>query len=326
MRKLHIFISLAVLVLAFVSINFSTDRDNYLSVIPYFTDFGQVFSFSLEPFFILVSVIINKLGLHPYFLFLTFIFISVFLKVSFILKNIQDTFAPFVIYFFYFLILHDLVQLRVSIAIGIFLWALVYLAEKDYWKYNLLIFGAMVFHFSAVIFFLFNFINQDKVSKKGYTLFLLGCLTIAFLKIDIFVTIIDVLLSISNGPFLVRLKLYYELKDLGEHADIRIFNILSIIWLAVLIFIFVKLDFTKFSRLENLSFKAFALSNGVFFLFHSFPVLAFRVSEMLAMPVIVLSPYILNKFKQEYIIRPVVSFVFIFLGLYMIFVQKLLLI
>ena len=132
-------------------------------------------------------------SISPSFLFFLMCFALV--SISFKLKAINSI-SPYpllslVCFLSTYFVFHDMIQIRLSCAIGIFLFSLKYLIEGNRIKYLLCIAIATLFQYSSIIFAVFIFLKNKSLNIKLWVIIILlsliGVLKVLSLLFFVFV-------------------------------------------------------------------------------------------------------------------------------------------
>ncbi|MCI5606731.1 MAG: EpsG family protein [Spirochaetia bacterium] len=268
----------------------------------YFPDYKNYFSFyagdageRFEP----AAKIIKKIS-PSFYIFLLFFGICGFCVKMVAIK--QNTIYHNLVLFTYLsttFILHDLIQIRASCAIAIFLFSLKYLIQKNYAKYYLLIFVSTLFHYSAVLFLFVPILcMSNKISVKFWILIILFSYVLYFLHLDF----------ISLAMIIIPKNTYiFQTLNFFAGKRVNVFNVGQI--LKIIIFLYFLFHNEELDEVGLLSLKLLGTSVVLFPLLASISVLSFRVSELFGSSIIFLLPELLNKNdSKKYYLMVFVSF------------------
>lgn len=122
--------------------------------------------------------------ISPTFLTLLAIYaiLSVGTHISAILWNSPNIWLSLIIYLSYTFVVHDLIQMRASVAIGIMLIAVRFIREHKWYYYFPCVLVAYLFHYSAIIFILFYFLPARRLNKWIWSAVLIVCLIAGFVN------------------------------------------------------------------------------------------------------------------------------------------------
>lgn len=223
--------------------------------------------------------------------FYIFLFLYAFIGINVKLLAIREIsnfkFYSLITYISTSFVLHDMIQIRVSCAIALFLYALKFLIRKDRIRYILFILIASLFHISALVFSVFVFLNGNRIRKWVWLFFIVLSYCLAFSNLDLLS-----LLSRYNG------NAYYivtVISHSGSKANyLNINQLLRILVFVILLFYLKKDDYKNILLL-----KIFAISIIILPLFCTVPVIAYRISEMIGTVIIFLLPELIDSFKKK---------------------------
>jgi hypothetical protein len=222
--------------------------------------------------------IISKISNSVRPIFIIYAIIGVSVKMCAFRKYSEMWFLCVVIYLGYYYLLHDLTQIRASIASGIFLLSIKSLAEGKKWQYFFMICIALFFHYSSLLLFPLLLINNKGLTNlKKYILALfvpIGYI-IYFLHVNLVATI--PLPYISD-----KIEIYQILSERGIMGDeINVFNMVFLVEILVYLFLLLKYDLIiEYNKYLPIMIKIMGLSIFSFLIFATLPVLAFRMYEL----------------------------------------------
>jgi hypothetical protein len=239
--------------------------------------------------FKLIVLLVNKLFHNSLYLFLIYAILGVTLKAIAIKRLTKFWFFSLLIYFSFYFFLHEMTQLRAGVASAIILLSIPAIYNRKIWQFLLIAFLAFFFHFSALALFPLYFLSRNKIQIWFYLLIPIGYLlyfTNANLVSLVHIINIDI----------VNLKFALYKQNFGTQR-INIFNLLMIAR-----YIFCALLLWKWKLLQEknnysvLLIKIYIISCFIFIALADIPIIAFRVSELLAIVEIVLIPLLIQLF------------------------------
>jgi hypothetical protein len=282
-----------------------SDRD-YKNYLNFFNDAPDII---IEPFFILISVIIkNTLGNSYISLFLVFSSLSLGLKFFAIKRLTNLWFISAFVYFSYFFILHDLTQIRAGVASSFLLFLVPAIYNRKPVQFLLISFLAICFHFSAIIFLFLWFINKglDKISlvlliPLGYIFY--------FSSFDIF-------FSLPFESLNSKLNVYKTLQDYDtDRLRINVFNSLFLFKILVYYLLLSKFNYLKnINKYSSIIISIYGFSLFSFLFFSKMPIVSFRIYELLGVIEIIAFTFIYYLFSSKllpllfYLIAAVIYF------------------
>lgn len=259
---------------------------DYNTYLQYYEDYTEVL---VEPSFVFISFIVHHVFAHPIFLFIIYAILGVTLKFLAIKQLTQLWFLSILIYISYFFILHELGQIRVGVASGMLLLSIKPLFERNLKRFLTYAIIAMLFHFSAIIVFVFWFLNPFRINRFLYSLLIPIAYVVYFLKIN--------LVYIIPIPYIKeKMDIYQQLLDTQQ---INVFNLLYLVKCVIFYYLLYFLpQIQAYNKYAILLLKLYAISLSCFTFFAIIPVLGFRISELIGIVEIIVLPFI------YYTIRP----------------------
>ncbi len=161
-----------------------------------------------EPSFHLIVEQIGELGLYG--VFLIYLIFGFLLKCAYFLFRMPGNFHIILIYLTSYFVIHDMVQIRVGAALGLALWAIHHLAERNIFVALALFIISFFMHFSVAILAVFSIfiyaVDSGKIKGLnvvwlGYALFLMSCVLI----------VLVFLLNLSFSDILANLLDQYDI-------------------------------------------------------------------------------------------------------------------
>ncbi|MEE9684328.1 EpsG family protein [Lelliottia amnigena] len=289
-----------ILLAGFKPIGLDRDSQNYVNMIQ--ASFNIDDLYLREPSFNLLQLL-NEIifsGSTTSF-FLIFAVLGVALKIYAIQKGSDYPLLSFVLYVFFYYILHDLTQIRVGVASALFLLAINDKINNHKRKAIIKIIIAVSFHYSAIIGLLLFILNGKRFNKLLY--FILPTIGI-LLSILLTTNTFSIATAYMPSVFAQKINTYIILQDRGSFNKINLFNFyysgLLLIYYS-LIFIIKENDFKNILYLKFLGFGLF-----FFYALSFLPVLAFRISEFYCIVIIILFANVSKYFKQLYLFQALI--------------------
>lgn len=272
----------------------STLDKDYLGYVDYY-DKILFESFSVvEPTFILIVHLVDRLFSNSLFLFIIYAFIGVFLKFYAINVLTRFRLLSVLIYFSSFYLLHEMTQIRVGIAAGLLLLCVKPIKEKKLGKFIILAALAFLFHYSAIIIFPLFFLTGDKLSTKLYMTLIPASYLIYYTNINLLR-----LAELINIP-LIQVKISSYISAASLDNEINIFNYLHLSRCLLAYLFLYKWDFLiKNNEYVVILIKIYCIAIFVFIAFAFVPGVSSRASELLMVVEIVLIPMLLTIFRQK---------------------------
>lgn len=251
-------------------------------------------SISVEYTFLAIVALAKETFNTPRTLFVAYALLSVPLKGYALTRLTNLWFLSFLVWLSHYFMLHDMTQIRVSVSMAIFLFALPYLLRGEKLKYIGCVLLAVTFHVSTLALLpLVLFGNKDLGRIWKVTLYVVPvvCILMLGLKIN--------LLNLLPIPYVQdRISGYQDMRENGLLADDLSFSMLYFLKITIYVFMLIKYEVIK-EKTENFSLflKFYAFSFLCFSLFGFLPVLAWRVREMYAVIEIIIIPYLAYSVK-----------------------------
>lgn len=270
----------------------TVDRDymnyvnGYIKPVKTIVQYAQGASFTIEPGIDIISSIITKeLKLGYQWVFLTFAILGLSLKLeSFRRIGSEFFFASLLLHFSNTLYLHEFTQIRISIAIALFLFSIQDIFEKRLLMFFFKISLAMLFHYSIIIvlplYYVFRLVQGNK-------------------KVLMLLLLLVLLIIASAGiwkPVLFRLVPRFQRHF--NSAPINYLNPLVFMRLGIIALSLWGSDIKKdFDQKSLFYLSVYALGIGVFYFFHKSAGLGLRLSQILFAIDPVAIPYLLKRFR-----------------------------
>ncbi|MEN5233469.1 EpsG family protein [Sphingobacterium faecium] len=250
-----------------------------------------------EPTFVLIGSLIKSLGLPVVWLFIIYAIIGISFKTAAILKYSEFIIPSLLVYYSNFFLLHEMTQIRVGVASGIFLLAVQYIYQKEKWKYFGCIGLAILFHYSAVVYLPIYFLNANEINKKKYYSIIIISIVIGFLKIPF----IDYLKYVPIETIQKKQELYSGVLEMGiMSTNINLFNVAVLIDIFICLIFLYNCDFiAKKNRYFILFLKIYIVGLCSFYILASFPPIAFRIKELFIVSQFISIPFLFYLFPTR---------------------------
>lgn len=263
------------------------------------------FSLSTEISFTIIVTLVQLLFDNVVMMFLIYALISMLVHFYGIRKLSSLIFLSLMVYISNYYLLHEMNQIRVGVASGIFLIALYHLGNDDKKKFLLYALLATFFHYTASVLFLFYFFD-GKPMKKWQTYFYLSIIPAAYV---IYFLHMSVLTTIPIPHFEEKMKIYQALQANGGVWDeINVFNLVLLTKIAMTLFILWKSSLIyEYNKYVYLLLKVEIISIAAWVALYEMPVVAMRMSELLGIVEIVLFPMLFYTVKPAWLGRVLVT-------------------
>lgn len=232
-----------------------------------------------EPGFYLLSVTAKSLFPNKYVLAIMVFYAiaSISMKALGIRLIAVNPFMVLLLYFSQFFLLHEMTQVRIGMATGMFLLGLYCLCHKKKFYFVIIILLATAFHYSCILYLSLLLFDTESFNRK----LLLAALGVALLLAIIKLPMLP-LIGFLGGEAFVKIDNYVRIVESGQAEQINTLNVLTLItWLIVLILVcFLPVEFLQTNPFAILNLKLLVLSIIVLNAMSSLPTMAFRMSEL----------------------------------------------
>lgn len=257
----------------------TADTDNY-----YAGFLTGSFSERMEPMYALI-VSFARLFPFPVLIgFTIYAIMSVKPRFSFIKKYSTSVWASVLVYMSYCYVAQDIVAMRSSVASVLLLYIIDFKLRGEKRKMLLCIFIAILFHYTAIAFFVLFFVDAEKKQRRLYLSLLLGCYILCFNGFDIRY----ILLPFIDISFLEYNLIHYISSTNEVYGTINGPQILRI---TTCVFFWINID--KIVQLYPnalLFLKIFTISLCMFPVFSSIDIMGYRFYELFSSAEILLLP------------------------------------
>lgn len=270
---------------------------------PFFALFSNPVGFfkaaKVEPSFLLIASFIKTY--LPYLgftlLMVLYAMFAVAIKTKAIIKYSEFIFFSLFLYLCNYFLLHEIIQVRAGLAVAVVMLAFEPVIERNLGKFLLLILIATSIHYSALIFLPFYFLNTKKINPIVYIAIIILPFLLTTFKFDP----ISLILKYDLGVYSEKISIYIK-DQLREQHSINKFNLTILFQLLLSGFLlFYRKDILEKNKYSIFFLKINMISVGVFYMFFSLPVFAFRLWEMLSVVQIFLIPTLIYYIKPRWI-------------------------
>jgi len=266
------------------------DTENYLTMIHTYDKIWQT-----EPTFWIINQLLS--GGSDQIFFLIYATLGVSIKIYAIKRISSFPLLSVYLYICLYFILHEMTQIRVGVACGIFLLAIPDIVNKNFRMYLFKTLIAMSFHYSAIIMLVLYFVNNKNINRKIYFFLPIIGLILAFipnLMLNIFTFFEFILPSVIAN----KVTLYLSLIDNEDYNKINTFNIFTLSLFLIYCFMLFNLNIIR-TQLNIVMIQLFGIQLFVYYSFSSIPAFAARLSEFIGIILVILIPNLILMFKQK---------------------------
>lgn len=175
----------------------------YMRGIPFEYLFGAIKAFDMEIGYVISIWFLSHIFRDPQFLFICSGLLMAISICRFLYKNSVDSILSMTMYFTLGLWGFMVQGTRQAIAMSICLFAIEFCKERKLIPFLLLVFLAMQFHASAIIFIVVYFFSWLKMNLKSYLL-VTGCAVIAIFSLDEIFGLINFLMNEEYGSGVIE--------------------------------------------------------------------------------------------------------------------------
>lgn len=266
-----------------------------------------------EPTFIHLSRLVIACGGTISVMFFIYALISVPAKLKAMYSLTPYVFTALLIYIPVYFELHDMIQIRVSVAAMFLLCSLKPLADKRYLTASSLVICGILFHYSAVAFLPFLFIGNRKLNTFGriiIAVLLPLCFVMYLRKMDLFSLIPS---ALTAG----KLDYYQAASETGDWENLallykNLYFMMKCVLLYVCLYFYDYL--TEKNPLAPLLINLFAASLLIMLSMATIPVIASRVSDLYGIVDCLVFTFCLYLVRPPYIVKTGIALV----GIYML--------
>ena len=269
----------------------SVDRD-YLGYIDYYSNILQADFINVEPTFIYLTRVVEDIFQNPIWLFFIYAALGIGLKMLAINRMTKYKILTLVVYFSGHFLIWEMTQIRIAVAGGIFLLSTTSLLERNIGRYFFYCCLAALFHYTALIMFLFFFINGENIKKAYYS---------ALIPLGFLLLLANIDLS-QLAPFapvnLIEIKI-----NSYENAKSTSDTVINVIFLCRCLLAYFLLAFSTTGTKSNLYYsillKFYFIGLFCNLALSPIPGIATRISEFLLITEALLIPMILDVLKPK---------------------------
>ena len=229
------------------------------------------------------------------------IFFFALCAVSCKMKAIRDysdfMFFSLFIYICNFFLLHEIIQIRAGLAVGIALLSFRYILRRDFPRFAMTLFLAVMVHYSAIMFFPFYFVNTKKIPVWLYVLIPLVPYVLMKSGFDVF----EMLGNMNLGVYSEKIKVY-KLEQYYNDYTIHEMNLSLLFQILLSVFLLInRQQLSERNPYGILFLKINIFAIAAFYLFFPLAVFAFRFWEMMSIVQIFLIPSLIYFIKPRWL-------------------------
>ncbi len=199
----------------------------------YYAKEGDLMALLREPSFGIITDILQSMSLGISALFFTYAIIAIPIQLSALWKLSKMPFLTLTLYISYYYMMHDMVQIRCSVASGLFLWAIYfYVNHKKLYTLLLILLGTF-FHYSAAAGLVIFFLGNGFPKWQKYAL----C-AIVPVGVVVYFTHFDILSFVPDEWGGLKLMKYRTMREKGVEDELAgwRFEINILIWMRIVLY------------------------------------------------------------------------------------------
>lgn len=262
------------------------DKDYY----SYQGIFDQIYDISLvekesylsffEPGFVAIVLFFRELFKVNYVIVIMLFYglLSVFLKIVSINRLSPFPYSVILFYFSHYFFLHEMTQIRIGLASGMFFIALIFYLNEKRLIFFIIILISVLFHYSAILFLIILIFDSKRFNKFIYSGVIGVSLILGYLKLPL----LNFLGNVDPSAVSGKLNNYTDMVEYGVSESINVFNVLTL--LNITICLYFILFIPKATIIKDKQVALFLKCNIVSIFLLCFlsgvPSLAFRFSEL----------------------------------------------
>lgn len=293
----------------------SRDYENYLESIDIIKAGGDIIEFS-EPGFKIITNFSSFFSESYILVFIIYALLGVFFKYLAILKisGLRFSYLAILIYYSNFYLFHEMTQIRIGVASGLFLLAIPDIINRNFLRFIALILAASFFHLSILVTIPLYFLKSDSINPKFWIYLMIFNLLFYLSGLSV----LDLFDQYLSGFFGMKVDAYKSfMEEATSNTNISLLNR----FLVYLILNFYLLYNWKILSKKSIYFifllKVSFISLSVAFFFYDFYLFAFRFSEIFGVVQICLFPMLALLFHEKYLSSSLV----LILSLFLLFVN-----
>ena len=267
----------------------------------------------IEPSFLLIKWLVHTFfNSNVFYLFAIYIILGVSIKLFAFKKLTKLPILTLAIYVSSYFVYHEMIQIRAGIASALLLLSIKPLYDRNFKDFILITIVALLFHSSAIIFFICWFINPLKKQRNLYISLLILSIAIYCLNLDLIKLISYLPIPLIQDKIISYSDISIDSINRGvvTSADYNPFCQWYIIKLLITIYFWVIIDKILYvNKYAILLLKIYTIGISFLWLLASSPTIATRCSELLTIVQIVLIPLSVYYSRKKNIISYIPSIV-----------------
>jgi hypothetical protein len=254
-------------------------------------------SFRFELGFASIAFICVKLGFSLEAFFFVCATASILPKVLAISRYSLSPLSTLTWYVSWYYVLFEMNAIRVGIANAVLIMGLRHILSGNLLRFAPFVVIGSLFHVSAIVgLLLILVVRLIKIDARFIALMLAGSVILSFVPMAV---VFEPLGRLND-----KIRDYFVLlQQQKTYSTINVFNAITLLRMAILCALLYTLSHIRWSNIEQLGLWAMGISLALYFSLASFPVVAGRLSQLIGMFQIFVTPVLLRGFKPKFIPR-----------------------
>ena len=275
-----------ILILAPYSFDFTNYKNSFL--------YGA--SYRIEPTYALLTSFIKTFSNEVILIYLVYGIISINIKFRVFSHLTEFYIYSILFYTCYFFLLHEVTQIRASLAAGFFLLSIKPHYERKHLVFILYSLLAVIVHYSAILMIFLWFLDPKKLNK--YLYIALIPFTYFLVSTGFSITYLLSFIPIESIQLAIEHHSYAMEHGIGDKINIYNFLQLARALICIVLLIYSK-EIIKHNKYAYILLKIYVLSLLSVLSFYDLPVLSFRISEFLGVVEVVVFTFLFYIVKQR---------------------------
>lgn len=320
-KYIHIGLGIILIfIIGFREIGVDHDSEGYESYFRHYNDNNS--NVEIEYSFKILANIASFIYDDVHALLLIYAAIAISVKFYSFKKISESLFLPIVVYMGFYLIMHELTQIRAGVVSSLILLSIIPLSEGKKRQAFLLLCLCVFFHYSALALFPVLLLNNKELTPQKRIIW--GCVIPFSYAIHFFLSG-GSSISIPIPYIGDKLDAYQTLRDKGFiGSEINVFNAILLVTILTYYYSLYFYDtIIKYNKYLPIILKLTCISVSVYVIFAFFPVISTRINALYGIATIILFTNIYYTIRPKWLGKCVVGVVGITLMLISIFFTKL---
>lgn len=297
-NRYSIFISLIIMffLICFVTFREATLNGDYEAYFQYFQFPNSYFEEAEESFFNICSIVKSVSGSFSLLLFI-YALLGISLKYIAIKKYSTNFLYSFCVWISFSFLLQDMIQIRVAVASGLMLWVIPLICQGKRGIAFVLIAIAVYFHNSAIVMFLFFFLNRETIRPQLWISIYLILFIVNILNINMYGYIVQIFNILPNS---IGNRIgSFDPDILGSFERMTLYSRYILIPTVItFVSLYQRSKLQRICPYAILCIKLCFIAIYVYSL--SIPIFSVRICELLLIPLIYLLPLCLYWYNGTY--------------------------